>query len=412
VSGEKRMKILHFFITRIFLKRWTLVLGMIILLFLANYLSFTAARSIISTFQGYQEIETLNQEGTFIANLDPNSEADFDRIEIDDTKKVYEYLNNNYTYAMQVDGFVTSLYNKYKMEVSFNYINEEAYKINQFRLSQGNHLNFNYKFNKEEIPVLVGAGLATTYPVGSYIEITDPVTQQLVNLKVQGVLEKNTHRSNFYAPNSKNYFNFSIFLPINEEFIQSAGLDLLVNGLMDIVLLDSTKEKATNLSELIQENLGLKFNFFNQQENFNYFEDSYFDSLKIICIITFILLLIIVCLAIWNTLVSIRLMIKDFTINLLVGLSYSKLRAIFYSYFGILFSINLVILFVITAFNRYGFWLKKDSIFATYGMFGLISMDWIALLIVLFIDLIIGFTIVELTIKKIKSIPISVGVLK
>jgi hypothetical protein len=406
------MRILQFFITRIFLKRWILVLGMAILLFLANYLSFTAARSIISTFQGYQEIESLNQKGTFIANLDPDSEADFDRIEIDDTQKVYEYLNNNYTYALQVDGFVNPLDNKHNMEVSFSYINEEAYKINQFRLSQGNHLNFNYKFNKEEIPVLVGAGLATTYPVGSNIEITDPITQQLVNLKVQGVLEKNTHRSNFYAPNSKNYFNFSVFLPINEEFIQSAGLDLHVNGLMDIALLDTTEEKAMNLKELIQENLGLEFNFFNQQENFNYFEDYYVSSLKIIGMITFILLLIIVCLATWNTLISIRLMIKDFTINLLVGLSQSKLRAIFYSYFGILFSINLAALFVITAFNRYGFWLSKDSMFATYGVFGLISMDWFALLIVLFIDLVIGLAIVEITIKKINSIPISVGVLK
>ncbi|OLP65802.1 hypothetical protein BACPU_14200 [Bacillus pumilus] len=386
-------------------------MGMITLLFLANFLSFTAARSIISTFQGYQEIETMNQKGTFIANLDPNSEADFDRIEIDDTQKVYEYLNNNYTYAFQADGFITSLHNKHNMDVSFNYINEESYKIKKIRLSQGNHLKFDYKF-KEEIPVLVGVGLATAYPVGSNIEVTDPVTQQLVNLKVHGILEKNTHRSNFYAPNSKNYFNFSVFIPINEEFIQSSGLDLQVNGLMDIALLDSTKEKATNLSEFIQKNLGLKFNFFSQQENFTYFEDYYFDSLKIICIITFILLIVIVCLTIWNTLMSIRIMIKDFTINLLVGLRYSKLRVILYSYFGILFFINLVILFGITAFDRYGFWLNKDPLSATYGILGLISMDWNALLIVFFIDMIIAFVIVEITIKKIKNIPISLGVLK
>ena len=405
------MRILRFFITKIFLKRWILVLGMILLIFLANFLSFTVTRSIISTFQGYQEIETLNHEGNFIANLDPDSEADFGEIKIDDTHKVYEYLNNNYKYALQADGFVTSLENEDKMEVAFNYINEEAYMIKQFELSQGNHLDFNYKFNEEKIPVLVGAGLATTYPVGSNIEVTDPVTQQLVNLKVQGVLKKNTHRSNFNAPNSKDYFNFSIFLPANEEFIQNAGLDLHINGLMDIVLLDSTKEKAKNLNEHIQENLGLELNFYNQQENFNYFEDYYVNSLIIISIITFILLILIVCLATWNTLISIRLMIKDFTINLLVGLSYSRLRGIFYSYFGILFSINLGLVFVITAFNRYGYWLSKDSSFAVYGIFGLISMDWIALLIVLFIDLIIGFIIVELTMKKIKSIPISVGVL-
>ena len=405
------MRILQFFVTKIFLKRWILVLGMIILLFLANYLIFTVARSIISTFEGYEEIETLNQEGTFIANLDPNSESDFEKIEIDDTQKVYEYLTNNYTYAFQVDGFLTSLHNKHKMDVSITYINEAFYSINQFKLAQGNDLSFDYNFNKEEIPVLVGAGLAKTYPIGSNIEVTDPVTQQLVNLKVQGVLKKNTSRSNFYAPNSKNYFNFSIFLPVNETFIQNSGLDLHVNALMDMALIDSTKEKAMDLSAFIEDSIGLKLKFFSQQENFDYFEEYYVDSLKIICIITFVLLVVIVCLTIWNTLISIRLVIKDFTINLLVGLSYSKLRVILYSYFGILFSINLVILVGITAFNRYGYWLSKDAIHATYGIFGLISMDWIALLIVLLINLIIGFVIVEIAIKKIKNIPISIGVL-
>ncbi|MEK4200615.1 peptide ABC transporter permease [Cytobacillus sp. FSL K6-0265] len=406
------MRILRFFILKIFLKRPLLVLGMITLLLLANYLSFTTVRSVISTFQGYEEMERLNQEGTIIANLDPDSEADFNRIKIEDTQKVYEYLNNNYTYALRVDGFVTLLPNEHQMEVPFNYIDEEAYKINQLELSQGDHLNFNYKFNKDDIPVLIGAGLAKTYPVGSNIEITDPVTQQLVNLKVQGVLKKNAQSSNFYAPNSKNYHNFSIFLPINKEFIQNAGLDLHVNGLMDLILLDSTKEEAMNLRENIKENLGLEFNFFNQQENFEFFEDYYLNSLIIICTITLILTIIIVGLAIWNNLVSVRLMIRDFTINLLVGLSYSKLRAIFYSYFAMLFSIILVIVSVITAYNRYSSWLRNDSTFATYGILGLISMDWMALLIVLFIDVIIAFVIVELTIKKIKSIPISVGVLQ
>ncbi|MFY9945208.1 MAG: peptide ABC transporter permease [Exiguobacterium chiriqhucha] len=394
------------------MKRWILVLGMILLLFLANYLSFSATRSIISTAQGYQEIETFNREGNYIANLDPESEADFDRIDIKETRKLYEYLNNNYTYALQADGFTTSLENEHDMEVSFNYINEEAYQLNQFKLAQGDQLNFDYQFKQDDIPVLIGGGLASTYPVGSKIEITDPVTQQAVDLKVQGVLEKNTHRSNFYAPNSKNYYNFSVIVPVNEPFIQNAGLDLHLNGLMDIVLLDSTKEEATKLNEQIQNNLGLDFNFFSQQENFNYFEDYYVSSLKMISAITLVLLVVIVCLATWNTLISVRLMIKDFTINLLVGLSYSKLRTIFYSYFAILFSINLVILFAITAFNRYGFWMRKDSIFATYGVFGLISMDWIAFLGVLLIDVIIGVMIVELALKKIKGIPISVGVLQ
>ncbi|REH78633.1 hypothetical protein DOS59_04980 [Staphylococcus felis] len=105
-------------------------------------------------------------------------------------------------------------------------------------------------------------------------------------------------------------------------------------------------------------------------------------------------------------------MISDITINLLVGLSYSKLRGIFYSYFGLLFLLNVLGLFIITAFNRYSFWLTKDAIFATYGKFGLLDMDWLALFIVILIDMIIGIVIVEISLKKIKSIPISLGVIQ
>lgn len=299
------------------------------------------------------------------------------------------------------------------MEISFSYMNEEYYKLNQFELSKGTDLDFDYQFNKDkEIPILVGKGLNKTYPVGSTIKIEDPVLKKSMKLKVQGVLKQNAYHSNFYAPNSKNYYNFSVFLPVNEEFIKHANIDLQLNGLMDIVLLQTTKEKITNLSEVMQDNLGLKFNFFSQRENYDYFNEYYVHSLKIISIITVILIVIITCLSVWSALVSIRLMLKDFTINLLVGLSNSKLRKIFYGYFGILFFINLMVIFLITAYSRYGCWLRKDATFVTYGLLGLIGMDWFALLVVFLSDIIIGMIIVENMLRKIKKIPISLGVLQ
>ncbi|QCT75791.1 ABC transporter permease [Macrococcoides canis] len=406
------MKIFKFFLTRIFLKRPILVLGMIALLFLANYFSFTAARSIISTYQGYNEIEILNKKGNFIANLDPDSKSDFNSLKKGDTQKIYEYLSNNYEYAFQANGFVTSLNNKNDMEITLNYINKDAYKINRINLFEGEELDFQDELNVEEIPVLIGYGLAKTYPIGSVIKINDSSLPNPINLKVKGVLEKDFYHSNFYAPNSKNYFNFSIFVPVNNKILQNSKIDLQVNGLMDLILIDSTKKEALKLSKYIEENTNLKFNFFSQQENFNYFEDYYMNSLKIIGSITIILLIIVIFVAIWNNLMSIRLMISDITINLLVGLSYSKLRRIFYGYFGLLLFLNIIALFIITAFNRYSFWLKKDAIFATYGKFGLLDMDWLALLIVIIIDIIIGIFIVEISLKKIKSIPISLGVLQ
>ena len=110
--------------------------------------------------------------------------------------------------------------------------------------------------------------------------------------------------------------------------------------------------------------------------------------------------------------VSVRLMLKDFTINLLVGLSYSKLKRIFYGYFGMLSFVNVALIASFTAFNRYGCWLRKDATFATYGLFGLIGMDWLALLLVVVSDIAIGIIVVESMLWKIKKVPISLGVLQ
>lgn len=63
---------------------------MIALLFLANYFSFTAARSIVSTSQGYNEINEINKKGYFIANLNADSKSDFNSIE---KKILKKYMN-------------------------------------------------------------------------------------------------------------------------------------------------------------------------------------------------------------------------------------------------------------------------------------------------------------------------------
>lgn len=408
-AGERRMRIFRFFITQVFLRKWLFVLGIMILLLLANFLTFTTARSIISTYQGYQQIEAINQEDIFMANLDPNSTTDFNQIELEDSREIYEYLDANYDYALHVEGFVVELDNPYDMEVTFNYMNEAFYEIKSLALSQGNDLYFDYTFNQDNIPVLIGEGLATTYPVGTTITTTDPVTQQLVNLKVQGVLEKNTYYVNFYAPNSKNYFNFSIFVPINKTFIQQASLNLYINGLMEVILVNSTKDEAEQLKELIDKDLQIAINFFTQQENFHYFEEQYTNSIIIISIVTIILLIIIVCLMVWQTLMSIRVMIKDFAIHILVGLSPLKLRRIFYSYFTLLFFVNIILLFIITACYRYDFWKHKEALAVTYGIFGLVSMDWYALLTVICVDFIIGVLMVEIIMKRVRSRTISMG---
>ena len=405
------MKIFKFILSKIFLRKAIFGIGMILLLCMENYMTFIAARSILSTFQGYQETKYINQEGVCTANLDPDCHIDMDAISKNGTQAVYDYLNNNFNYAFYTDGFIVSVPNIDDMDISLGYMNEEYYKLSQFELSQGKDLDFDYQFD-EEIPVLIGKGLSKTYPVGSTIKMEESVLERPITLKVQGVLKQNAYHSNYYALNSKTYYNFSILFPVNEEFMNHANIDLQLNGLMDVAILQTTKEEMTDLGEVIKDHLGLKFNFFSRQENDDYFNEYYLHSLNIIFITTLILFIFITCLSVWNAFVSVRFMLKDFTINLLVGLSYSKLKKIFYGYFGILSFINLTVIFIITAFNRSGCWLRKDATFATYGLFGLIGMDWLALLSVVASDIIIGIIIVESMLWKIKKVPISLGVLQ
>lgn len=405
------MKVFKYFISKIFLRKAVLGISMILLLCMANYITFTSSRSILSTYQGYQETKYINQEGNYIANLDPDSHMDMGLINENGTQAVYSYLNSYYNYAFYVDGFIVSVPNVDDMEVHLSYMNEEYYKLKQFELLQGVDLGFDYQLD-DEIPVLVGKGLSKTYPVGSTIRIEESAIRLPITLKVKGVLKQNAYHSNYYALNSKTYYNFSIFFPVNKDFINHANIDLQLNGLMDITILQTSEEGVADLSEVLKDNLGLDFNFFSQKENYDYFNEYYLHSLKIMAIITFVLLAVITCISVWNALVSVRLMLKDFTINLLVGLSYSKLRKIFYIYFGILSFINLAVVFIFTAFNRYGCWIRKDATFVTYGLFGLIGMDWLALLVVVLLNIIIGIMIVETMLRKIKRIPISLGVLQ
>lgn len=410
------MKIFKFFITKIFLRKALIVLSVLLLIFLSNYLVFIAARSTVSTLQGYDEMKHLNQADSYIANLDPNSSMDMGEIDINDTQKVYDYLtSNDINYALYTDGFVVSLPNAYDMEVSFAYLNEEYYKLNkQFEISQGKELDFDYSLDNSdvEIPVLIGKGLSETYPIGSTISVDDPVLERQITLKVQGILKPNVHHSNLYSLSSKQYYNFSVVVPVNEDFLNSSNIGLQLHGLFDIILLETSENEIDSLHKVIKDNLGLEFNFYTQEENFQYFNEYYFSSLKIISVLTAIIAIVLTCLTIWSSLASIRLMIKDFTINLFVGLSYSKLRKIFYGYYGLLFFVNLVVLFIVTAYSRYGTWIRKDASFATFGLFGVIGMDWLALSAVLFFNIVIGIIIVETMLWRIKKVPISLGVLQ
>lgn len=355
-------------------------------------------------------MQKLNQEGTYIGREDADHMINFDIVTNEKMHDIYTYLDNHFRYGLYSDGTISSISNRYGIEVSLNYINEALYQQNLFKISDGVDLSFDYSI-KDKIPVLVGEGLRRDYPIGTEIRLKEPSLKRDVIFTVCGVLKKNTSHSNFYTLSSKKYYNFSILVPVNKEFIQNAQRGFGVNAIMNLVIFDSTREKLEEFNELIQKNLEARFKFSTQDENYEFF-NYYVASLEIIFSIIFVILIVVVMLSIWNTLASIRLMIKDFSIHLFVGLSYSRLRFMLYGYIGLLLFVSWVAVFLCTIVDRYRAWAEKITFFITYGVFGLIGMDWLALLVTMGFDIALAVMMVELMMRKIKKIPISLGVMQ
>lgn len=402
-----------FFLKKIFLRKPLFLVVFFALFIMLNYITFTTSRTVFSTLEGSQESATINKSGMYVANLDPNDTPDIGAISKLDIQEVYDYLHNHYNYAFYTDGYIIDLPNSQNMEVSIVYMNELYDQLKGFPISAGDKFSFDYNRNNQDpIPVYVGAGLSKDYPIGKIFTITAPGLDREVPVQVQGILSPDVSHSNYYALDSKQYFNFSIVFPVNDDFIREASIPVKLNGLMDLIIQDTNKQKLADLASYIEQKIHVKYNFYGQQENNDFYKEYFVSSMKFIVILTIILLLSIAVMALWSSLSNIHIIIKEFTLNLLVGLSYRKLRSILYAFYFTISLVSTSIIFALAEYSRWQAWVNKDAAFAVYGFAGLITMDWMALLVTAIISVILTIFIVEIAMWKIRRIPISVGVLQ
>ncbi len=406
------MKNYRFFVKNIFIRKPLPCIGMAVLLLLANVIMFVSTRSVGTTLQGYREFEWMYRNGVYVPNGDPESEIDNSLSAKHGARKVFTYLDHNCRYAFYTDGIMTKLPNREGMDVNFGYVNEEYSELHPFQVSQGGALDFTYSIKEKEIPVYVGAGLGRDYPVGSSFSIEEPALGKRVTLKVTGILKKDTYHSDFYLLNSKTYMNYAVLVPVTKDFIHQAGEGMQENGLMSLVLLRSTKKQRANFQRIVKKNLGLKMNIFSHEENISNFNKYYVSAIKTIVVITALLFLLLLLLSVWNAYVSVRLMTREFTIHLVVGLTYRQLRRILFGWFTALSTFLLLAIAAGVAVSRHLAWMDRKSLYAVYGFFGLTGMDGVALLAVLGMDLFMGLFISWITVRKIRKIPISIGVLQ
>ena len=329
------------------------------LLFAANCIAFAGIRSLLSTIQGYEEMRPLERAGTYIANLDPESDPDLASIINADMQKTFDYIQRSFNCAVYSDGYITELPDC-NMEVSLDYVSEEYCALFPPELAQGSALCFDNDPDGK-IPVVVGAGLSKAYPLGSEISITDPALGRPVTYRVTGVLKQNACRSNFYSLNWKSYLNFSVLVPVNEEFIENSGIDFHANALMNLIVLNTTKEKTQELGDTVADTLGIKLNFYTQSENNADFKDNYMPAL----LLRFGLALIL------------------FAAAAFIALRTENLTGI---HLAVLCAVGLIAAAALAAVDRHSAWVRKSTLVAAYGFLDLIGIDWLALAAVMITD--------------------------
>ena len=414
------MSIKRFFIKKIFIRRFIFSIVLIILFLGNSYTIFKATRGLLNTYLGYKEFKPLEKRNAYVAwpKVDEyEPDPDIEKIGF---PKIRDYLDKNFKWGGYTDGSsVTvgkwgtgkSLFpNRYNKKAMGAYMTEEYYNTIKFKLKEGKDLYFNFKSDgSDEIPVLIGANLAKDYPVGSkVVTYGHPGLEgKKVTYRVQGILKSNTYHSWIKMYDNKNYYNFCVLIPDSEK-------KYFGDYLYQLLLFDTNQEEADKVEKVIYDNIGDKISFHSMKYTRKVNVGEVFGAIGFLMCIVLGISFIITLVSIWVFKKFIKLQIKDFTINLMIGLDYKHLRRIFLGYLSVISFIALIITTIACALQRCSFWSFEDGdgVLATNGLFGMIGVDYISLLISFTINLIIAFIITKISIRIIKKVPISIGVLQ
>lgn len=408
------LKLFRFFSTRIFLKKPILVVATILLMILASCMPFICVRSVVSLGQGIREFSSFDREGTYVMDLDDASFDTFRQYTDESAQRVFDRLDEQYEYAAFVDGFLADLPNSHNRNIAVAYMNENWNEFNRLPTSTGGDLNFDYKLTDDTtIPVLVGKGLADDYPLGSTFVMHDPALVRDVHYEVRGVLADNAAHSNLKALDSKTYYNFSIIVPVNRAFLKAENNALRIDLLFDLVLLNAKRSDVSRLEDYAGQVTPGPLRFSSYQDLKNDLNQYYMPSMRslIAACAAFIVLLVIV--AVWSSLSGIRTMMREYTVNILVGLSYQKLRNLLFAHYMMLGLIAWAAVTALTIAMRQIAWTMNDPLAMTLGWGGgLIPMDWIGLYSSFVVMVAIAALLAQVVTWRVRRIPISIGVLQ
>ena len=97
---------------------------------------------------------------------------------------------------------------------------------------------------------------------------------------------------------------------------------------MDLILVNTDRTGVSELGAYVDRTIGVKFNYYSRQDNIEFYNQYLVSSTSSLLVVSGALLVLIIVLSVWGSLASVRVMVRDFTINVLIGLSLASAAAL------------------------------------------------------------------------------------
>lgn len=363
--------------------------------------------------RGSEVLNRLSNNDVYISNMKVKDFHNMAPISEESAQDFYKYLIENYKFGVKHEGSAAlGIKNDHDLhDVNVMYYDENYYNAYQFKIQKGDDLYFDFKPNVDPIPILIGEGLSKTYNIGDIIEIPETYGGNDFNeYVVTGILERDSRISNMYLPITRQYLNYSIIMPLNDDILTSANREITMNGIHDLLIFTDSEEDIKAVQEKMKNRFGVPFYFYTPEENIDEVNQYLKIGFTIQLVIFAILFILLTVLIYWNASIASRLLKKIFAVNFIVGLSYKELRIILNTFFIVLLSLNTIALIVALKLVSYESYVMKIDSSMVFGYFGILPESWLIIGGIFISNLLISFVLTEIMVYKFKKIPFTLGV--
>ncbi|WP_261807176.1 FtsX-like permease family protein [Lapidilactobacillus luobeiensis] len=320
------------FIHHVFLKRVVFtILGLLFMMAFA-LISFVCVRSMVSVTHGYRDLATMRGKKVVAGN---------DRSDQD--KLVQAYQENPEQVAEHVTGIINSLeksgdyalhwsYDAQEkfanadrsanLPVKFLTANQNFFQFYPLGIAQGKNLTVqDFHQNRTTIPVLVGANLASIFPVGHQFKATDPSSGRHEVYRVRGVLQQNQSLRSMYLLESETRLNNTIVRPLRAEEVAKISPFQLSSGLQDLLLFDTAARQLPEIRQKINQDQIFNVKFYSVDDNINQFLTLYRQEMLPLVLIMLVILTGTSAFMIWNIIKTIKDSRQEVALRLALGLT-------------------------------------------------------------------------------------------